>query len=133
MDIITLTRELGVAIQSDDRYTFFRDVKAAMDNDEALQQKIGDFNIARMNLDNELTKDEKDEATLKELNNKIKSLYGEIMSDNNMKKYDDAKNALGGLITQINTIIDAAVNGEDPMTCDLTNCTHDCSTCAGCA
>ncbi|MDR0904416.1 MAG: YlbF family regulator [Ruminococcus sp.] len=132
MDIITQARELGAAIQADPRYTFFKDIKSEMDNDASLQGKIGAFNLERMNLDNELSNDEKEESVIKALNEKIKTLYGEIMADPQMKKYEDAKKALEELIGQVNTIIEVSVNGGDPLTCDLTNCTHDCRTCGGC-
>jgi cell fate (sporulation/competence/biofilm development) regulator YlbF (YheA/YmcA/DUF963 family) len=133
MDIITQARELGAAIQADPRYTFFKDVKSEMDNDSSLQGKIGAFNLERMNLDNELSKDEKDDNVVKAINEKVRELYADIMTDNHMKKYEDAKKSLEELIGQINTIIEVSVNGGDPLTCDLTNCTHDCSTCGGCA
>jgi cell fate (sporulation/competence/biofilm development) regulator YlbF (YheA/YmcA/DUF963 family) len=132
MDIITQARELGAAIQADSRYTFFKDVKALMDSDEALQQKIGAFNLERMNLDTELSKSDKNDETIKELNARIKTLYSEIMTDPQMTKYEEAKNALEELIGQVNTIIEVSVNGGDPLTCDLTSCTHDCRTCGGC-
>ncbi|MDR0987375.1 MAG: YlbF family regulator [Ruminococcus sp.] len=132
MDIITQARELGVAIQADPRYTFFKDIKSEMDNDESLQKKIGAFNLERMNLDKELSNDERDETTMKALNEKIKSLYSDIMSDPQMTKYEEAKKALEELIAQVNTVIEVSVNGGDPLTCDLTNCTHNCSTCGGC-
>jgi cell fate (sporulation/competence/biofilm development) regulator YlbF (YheA/YmcA/DUF963 family) len=132
MDLIKMARELGAAIQADERYTFFSDVKTAMDTDEVLQGKIGAFNLERMNLDNELSKDEPDQTAVTALNGRIKELYADIMADPNMTKYNEAKDALGALISQINTIIEASVNGGDPMTCDIENCTHDCSTCGGC-
>ncbi|MDR0946120.1 MAG: YlbF family regulator [Ruminococcus sp.] len=59
MDIIQMTRELGKALQADSRYTYFTDVRAKMDADEDLQIKIRNFNLERMNLNNELSKDEK--------------------------------------------------------------------------
>jgi cell fate (sporulation/competence/biofilm development) regulator YlbF (YheA/YmcA/DUF963 family) len=132
MDVIKMARELGAAIQADERYTFFMDVKTAMDNDETLQNKIGAFNLERMNLDNELMKDDKNNEVVKALNDNIKTLYNDIMTDKNMQKYDEAKGALTELISQINAVIDASVSGNDPLTCDLTSCTHDCSTCGGC-
>ncbi|MDR0946119.1 MAG: hypothetical protein LBM87_00005 [Ruminococcus sp.] len=58
------------------------------------------------------------------------------MNDDNMKKYDEAKSALEGLVSQINIIIDSSVNGADPETCPTesgcSSCGGSCSTCGGC-
>lgn len=51
MGIIEATRNLGVEIQKDERFIRFVKAKFAFDNDEDLQNKIGEFNTVRMNLD----------------------------------------------------------------------------------
>jgi cell fate (sporulation/competence/biofilm development) regulator YlbF (YheA/YmcA/DUF963 family) len=132
MDIIQSTRELGAALQKDERYIKFRDQKAAMDADEALQEKIGAFNLARINLNNAMSGDSPDREEIQVLNEKIRSLYAELMGDDQMINYEAAKSELDVLISQINTIIDVSISGGDPLVCDLTACTHDCSTCGGC-
>jgi cell fate (sporulation/competence/biofilm development) regulator YlbF (YheA/YmcA/DUF963 family) len=130
MDIIKATRELGAAIQADERYIKFRDQKAIMDADEALQGKIGAFNLARINLNTVLG--EGDREKIDALNNEVRTLYAELMDDELMTEYQNAKSELDTLISQINTIIDVSISGGDPLVCDLTACTHDCSTCGGC-
>ena len=42
MDVIQMTRELGKAIQQDDRYTAYMLAKQANDNDAELQKKQKD-------------------------------------------------------------------------------------------
>jgi cell fate (sporulation/competence/biofilm development) regulator YlbF (YheA/YmcA/DUF963 family) len=133
MDIIMQTRELGKAIQTDTRYTFFTDIKKELDADTDLQTEIQQFQLERLNLDNEIAKDEKDPERLKELNESIKDKYRSIMSNPKMVKYEEAKGALDGLLSQINTIIESTVNGLDPETCPaVVNCGGSCSSCAGC-
>jgi cell fate (sporulation/competence/biofilm development) regulator YlbF (YheA/YmcA/DUF963 family) len=132
MDIITKARELGAAIQADERYIQFRDVKSAMDSDETLQAKIGEFNLKRMNMDKILESGEPNQDAIKALNSDIKEIYADIMADPNMQRYEEAKSDLEMLVSQINTIMDISVSGGDPLTCDLTACTHNCSTCGGC-
>jgi cell fate (sporulation/competence/biofilm development) regulator YlbF (YheA/YmcA/DUF963 family) len=133
MDIIAMTRDLGKAIQADERYTYFADVKKALDADTDLQTEIQQFQLERLNLDNEIAKDEKDTQRLKELNESIKTRYKSIMSNENMAKYEEAKGALDGLLSQINTIIESSVNGLDPETCPaVVNCGGSCGTCGGC-
>ena len=47
MDIIKITRELGKAIQADERFIAYNAAKLANDNDEELQNLIGEFNLKR--------------------------------------------------------------------------------------
>ena len=54
MGIIEATRNLGVEIQKDERFIRFIKAKLANDNDETLQNQIGEFNTIRMNLDREM-------------------------------------------------------------------------------
>ena len=43
MDIMEMTRELGKALQQDDRYTAYMLAKQANDNDQELQEDIAHF------------------------------------------------------------------------------------------
>ena len=42
---------------------------------------IGEFNLARMDLNNEIGKSERNDARIAELNEKVNDLYGKIMAD----------------------------------------------------
>ena len=133
MDIIEAARKLGTVIQEDPRFIHYASAKLANDKDEALQNKIGDFNVVRMNLDKALSGEEKDEAKVQELNEQLRTIYGEIMGSESMKKYNEAKAVLDAMLNDINSIIMQCVEGADPETVEVhTNCTGSCSTCGGC-
>lgn len=133
MEIIEIARQLGAAIQADEKYKKFDAAKTACDNDAALQEVIGKFNLDRMNLDNELSKDEKDNDKINELNESLRKTYGEVMINKSMAAYNQAKSELDLIVNQINGIIELCLNGEDPATCDPhSNCTGSCSSCGGC-
>ena len=135
MTVIEKARELGVLIQQDERYAAYYAAKEANDKDEALQNMINEFNMKRLQLNSEMSKEERDEQKLSELDDAIKSIYGEIMANENMSRYNVAKNAMDALLNQINMIITYSANGEDPMTCPIENtcsCSGSCSTCGGC-
>ena len=53
MDIIEMTRELGRALQNDERYIAMMAARQASDEDEALQEAIGEFNLKRMAISND--------------------------------------------------------------------------------
>lgn len=132
MDVIELTRQLGAAIQADERYKNYMAAKIANDNDEYLQEDIGEFNLIRISLDKELSSDNKDDEKVKELNQKLRSTYSAIMLTPSMIAYNEAKTALDELLNDVNSIITMSANGEDPATCEPSHCTGSCSTCGGC-
>ena len=56
MDVIELARELGKAIQQDERFLAMQIARQNSDNDDELQQLIGEFNLKRMPLTMKLQK-----------------------------------------------------------------------------
>lgn len=133
MDIIEMTRKLGVEIQQQEVFKNYIKAKAANDNDVELQDMIGQFNVIRMQLDQALSADEKDADKVKELNAQLKDTYTAIMGRESMMNYNIAKGELDVLVNQINAVIEHALDGDDPLTCDIaSNCTGSCSTCSGC-
>lgn len=133
MDIIEMTRNLGVEIQKQEVFKKFIKAKAANDADVQLQDDIGKFNIIRMSLDQALSSEEKNEEKVKELNMQLKDIYTKIMGSESMMNYNIAKGELDALVNQINAIITLTINGEDPLTCDISSgCSGSCSSCSGC-
>ena len=134
MNAIEVTRQLGAAIQADERYLAYVAAKKVNDEDEALQNKIGEFNLIRMSLERELSSEEKSDERVKEYNEKLRTIYGEVMSNESMIAFNEAKTAMDELMNDINLILTMCVNGEDPATCDphAAGCTGSCSTCGGC-
>jgi len=133
MDIIQQTRELGKLIQKDERYIAYFNAREKNDNDPELQKLISEFNMKRLDLNNEMSKDEKDAEKLKELDNTIKELYGNIMANENMNTFTAVKNEMDSMLSQINNIITMSANGEDPETCVASSgCSGSCSSCSGC-
>ena len=133
MDIIEMTRKLGVEIQQQEVFKNYIKAKAANDNDVELQDMIGEFNVIRMQMDNELSSENKNDEKIKELNIKLKDTYTAIMGRESMMNYNIAKGELDVLVNQINAIISHSLDGDDPLTCDVSsNCTGSCSTCSGC-
>ena len=134
MNPIEAVRQLGAAIQADERYLAYVAAKKVNDEDEALQAKIGEFNLIRMSLERELTSEEKNDERVKEYNEKLRALYTEVMQNESMMAFENAKAEMDTLMNDINLILTMCVNGEDPMTCDphAAGCTGSCSTCGGC-
>ncbi|MDY2678196.1 MAG: YlbF family regulator [Oscillospiraceae bacterium] len=56
MTVIELTRQLGAAIQADDRYKAFDAAKKANDADKELNELIGQINLVQLSYQNEAAK-----------------------------------------------------------------------------
>lgn len=133
MDVIKCVRELGKAIQQDERFIRYAKARLENDNNQELQAAIGKFNIIRMDMDRIMSSEEKDENKIKELNEELRRVYGEIMSAPAMVEYNTAKVELDQMMSEINTVITKTLEGEDPETCETAAaCTGSCSTCGGC-
>lgn len=135
MDIIEAARQLGAAIQADERYKKLVATRRVNDDDKALQELIGEFNVARMAIDNELTKEEaeRDEAKINEFNVNLRQLYGKIMCNDSMMAFNEAKKEFESAMEKVNGIIELSIQGEDPATCQPAEaCTGSCATCGGC-
>lgn len=128
-----MTRELGKALQSDERYIGMRIAQQRCDEDEALQAMMEALNEKRAAINAEIQKDERDEDALRNLNQDFRLLYAQIMENPRMLAYNQAKTGFDALIRQVTAIIGLCADGEDPDTCDYEAvCAGDCSSCAGC-
>ncbi|MDD2993246.1 MAG: hypothetical protein PWQ08_780 [Clostridiales bacterium] len=133
MDIIEMTRNLGLEIQKDQRYQILENARRLNDADEELQKQIGDFNLARIDLNNEVSKSDKDADRIAQLNEKVQSIYTDIMNNESMQAYNEAKSDVDQMMQYINAILTTAVNGGDPMTVqEPSSCSGSCSSCSGC-
>lgn len=133
MDVIKTARELGKAIQQDERFIRYAKAELANDNDEELQKAIGDFNIKRMELETAAGEENKDEEKIKTLNEELRTIYGEIMASAPMVEYNTAKALLDQMMNEVNIVISKSLDGEDPETLTVeSGCTGSCSTCGGC-
>lgn len=133
-NIIKSVRELGKAIQADETFKAYIAAKLDADNDEALQNAIGEFNLVKMQISEETQKEDKDEAKLQELNVKLRKCYADIIANEKMQKYNNANQLYSGLINKVYAILELCCNGEDPETCEPEehSCSGSCSTCGGC-
>ena len=135
MTVIEAARELGKVVQADERYIEYVKAKKVNDEDEKLQNLIGEFNLIRQNLALESDKepDKIDNDKVKELNAKMHAAYNEIMTNENMAMFTMAKQGMDKLMSEINTILTYSVEGEDPATCPSeppqAACSGECGSC----
>lgn len=134
MNILDAVRQLGAAIQQDERFVRYAKARLANDNDEELQKNIGEFNLTRMELDRVMGEEERDEEKVRALNERLRRIYSEVMSGSQMAEYNAAKAELDRMLNDINSVIMQCVEGADPATCEPEehSCTGSCESCGGC-
>lgn len=134
MNVIEATRNLGIELQKDQRFIEYAKAKLALDKDEDLQRKIGDFNIARMNIERMYDSEDKDEEKLADANSELRSIYDGIMQNETMAAYNNAKIEVDKMMNEVLGIIRMCAEGADPLTCELpeAGCSGSCASCSGC-
>lgn len=133
MDIIMAARELGKAIQADERHARLQKATKANDADKALQEKIAKFNELRTDINIEVAKPDKDQDKLAKMDADFKALYREIMSCPAMIEFNEAKQDIDGILNFVNQIIIGSINGENPDEIEENvACGGSCSSCSGC-
>ncbi len=100
-----------------------------IDGDEALQDKMNEYEADRMLLGQEFSKssDEIDERAVADLRARIEELSAEISKHPLYIAFSEAQLAMNSLMADVNAEIKFCITGERPA-----ECTHDCSTCKGC-
>lgn len=132
MDVIEIARQLGHALQADERYLKMDAARKASDADNELQELIGQFNLKRLALNNEASAEKPDNEKVQKMNQELRAVYDEVMKNPNMAAYNEAKQGVDEILQRVSAIISLSADGEDPDTADYTpSCGGDCSGCGG--
>lgn len=138
MDVIKLTRELGAAIQKDDRYLKFAEIRDANEKDQELLDLMGKIQLLQMNYQREASLETPDQAKMNNYELEFNDLYSKFMGNEKMVAYEEARKEIDSLMNYIMQILGLCVNGADPETCEPEpehehNCDGSCcSDCSGC-
>ena len=128
--IIELAHALGEEIAKSEEIKKLEESKVAFESDAELQAKMREYDTERALLREEFNKaaEEDNQTTIEALKKRLEELSLEITSNNHYTDFANAQNALNSLMDSVNAEIKFCITGERPSTC-----THDCSTCGGCA
>ena len=134
MDIIEITRQLGAAIQQDERYLAFHEARRANEADNDLNDLINKIQLIHMSYQHEAAKDNADEEKLEAYDKEFSEVYKTVMDNENMIRYEAARKAVDDMMNHITQLLSLCVQGQDPMTCEPEehNCSGDCGSCGGC-
>ena len=128
--IIELAHNLGEEIAKSEEIKNLNDAKSVFDSNEALQDKMREYEADRILLGQEFAKEngEADEKAIADLKARIEELTKEISTAPEYIAFATAQKAMNDLMAEVNAEIKFCITGERPSTC-----THDCSTCGGCS
>ena len=128
--IIELAHNLGEEIAKSEEIKNLNDAKSVFDSNEALQNKMREYEADRILLGQEFEKEngEADEKAIADLKARIEELTKEISTAPEYIAFATAQKAMNDLMAEVNAEIKFCITGERPSTC-----THDCSTCGGCS
>ena len=123
MELIKLTRELGKAIQKDERYLNIQKCIDANEADTALKELMAKIQILQVSYQKE-AEGKGNAEKLQQLEKEFSELYAQIMQNENMKNYEEARAQIDEMMDYLVGILTLCVNGEDPDTCEPQK--HDC-------
>lgn len=137
MDVIAKARELGAALQQDERYLALKKAQEANEQNNALNELIAKIQLLQVSFQHEAQKEDKDDAKLQQMDEEFGQLYSQIMADPGMQAYEAAAAEIDQLMKYINAIFTLCLQGEDPATCEPPkeeehHCGGECSSCGGC-
>lgn len=135
MTVIEMARELGKKIQQEESYIALTNAQRAVEEDDELQEKIAEFNMKRYELTQEITKPERDDKKIEELDKVVHELYDVATNHEKMVAYNDAQDEFNEMYEYVLHIVQMSAAGDDPDTIERPEqggCSGDCSSCGGC-
>ena len=136
MDIIEMTRELAKKLQQEDAYILLNTTQKAVEDDDALQEAIADFNMKRYELTQEVTKKDRDNEKVDENNKTSRKMYEQKKKKKKMVAYNNAQDEFNDMFEYVLHILQMAATGDDPDSIEKPeqggSCSGDCSSCGGC-
>ena len=127
MGIFELAAELGKALKNDNRLIALDEARKAYESDETVKQLMTEYEVQQRAINLEAMKTERSEDLLKSIQERIDTIYEQIVATDVYKALEAAQNEVNDLMELVNTTITFNITGEMPS-----SCTHDCSTCGGC-
>lgn len=136
MDVVALTRQLGAAIQEDERYKNFIARKEASEKDPEVQDMMAKIEEIRTQFQAESMNATPDEKLMGKLDKDFQNVYTALMCTDVMAQYEESRQEIDNMMNYLMQILYLCVNGEDPQTCEPQpaegECGGSCSSCAGC-
>ena len=120
-EIIELAKKMGQMLKDSEEFKKYEEVKARYETDSELQMQIGEFNLRKMSVMNEMEKEDKDNEKFERLQNEMREAYKVAMSNPLMGEFMKTKETFESLVNNVYSIINFQITGETGS-CDKSNC-----------
>jgi cell fate (sporulation/competence/biofilm development) regulator YmcA (YheA/YmcA/DUF963 family) len=127
MEIFELAAELGKKLKDDARLVRLENARKAYEESEEIVKLSMEYAVQQQAIQNEASKEDRDDAVIEQLQERIEALYNEITALPVYKEFEEAQDAVNELMEAVNNTISTQISGEEPG-----GCTHNCATCGGC-
>ncbi len=130
-EILDAVRALGEMIRADKRCQAYREAEEIYEKDEEIGRLVAEYNVQQAALSEQYACEERDEAAIHAIQERIDTLYETITSRASYQDYIRTKDESDAFIRMVTAELEAAITGRAA-------CTHDCSSCraacsGGCA
>ena len=122
--IIEMAKCLGQIIKEDEVIKKLEAAQEAYNTDPDVLLLTTEYTVQQQLLTEAFSKDE-DKETIDKINARINAIYNQVLETAAYKAYEAAQNDVNMLMQLVNDAISREISGQG-------ECTHDCSTCAGC-
>ena len=131
--LLAMAIDLAVQLQADPRCEAVLAATKAADDDATLQALISEFNLKRIAINTEESKENANAEKIRQLNQELRESYAAVMANEKMMAYNEAKSELDVLVNKIHFAINLAIQGQDPnLAAQEISCSGDCGSCGGC-
>ena len=132
MNLEKMARELGAAIQQDERYINYVKAREANEADTELNELMGKIQLIHASYQHEAAKEDSNDQKLEAYDKEFNEVYTLIMGNKNMQAYEAAHKEIDEMMKYLTGILTLCVCGEDPETCDPNahaGCNGNCASC----
>ena len=121
-DIIKLATQLGDMLKNSQQFNDYQEVKARYETDSELQMLIGEFNLRKMAVMNEMQNEEgRDEKKFELLQQQMRESYAAAMANPLMKEFNQKKEKFENMVNEVYSVINYEITGQDGG-CDKSKC-----------
>jgi len=122
-EIIELAKKMGQMLKDSEQFKKYEDVRTRYEADSEMQMQIGEFNLRKMAVMNEMEKEdsERNQETLERLQEEMRTAYKVAMGNPLMSEFMKSKEAFESMVNNVYSIINFQITGETGS-CDGSHC-----------
>ena len=126
-EIREATEALARLIRADKRYREYEEAAKKYEGDEEVLRMITEYNVHQTALSAEFGKEEREEAVIHSIQNRINELYEMITHNDSYQNFVRAKEESDAFVKMVNAELEFFITGHRACSHDCSSCHADCS------